>query len=238
MKKTWKGIKQIVSIKSQMNNVPTKIKKEQIEITDSDQIANAFNEYFANIGTGFADEIPKVDKSPFDYLTSRLTESFYISPVSTFEIEEEITRLHCNKSSDLELVLNVELQKVHIWLCSNKLSLNVNKSNFVIFHSSQKKQTSTVTLTINIEILQEEKCVKYLVIYIDSNLNWRNQVNYIKKKVNRSIGILSKIRYYVNINTLINLYYSLVHPFLIYGFIIYMTKLLQSDWLRGVQLFH
>ena len=99
MKKTWKGIKQIISIKSQMNNVPPKIKKEQIEITDSDQIANAFNEYFANIGTGFADEIPKVDKSPFDYLMSRLTESFYISPVSTFEIEEEITRLHCNKSS-------------------------------------------------------------------------------------------------------------------------------------------
>jgi hypothetical protein len=99
MKKTWKGIKQIISIKSQMNNVPTKIKKEQNEITDSDQIANAFNEYFANIGTGFADEIPKVDKSPFDYLPSHLTESFYISPVSTFEIEEEITRLHCNKSS-------------------------------------------------------------------------------------------------------------------------------------------
>ena len=66
------------------------------------------------------------------------------------------------KLSDLELVLNVELQKVHIWLCSNKLSLNVNKSNFVIFHSSQKKQTSTVTLTINSEILKEEKCVKYL----------------------------------------------------------------------------
>ena len=58
-------------------------------------------------------------------------------------------------------------------------------------------------------------------LYIDSNLNWRNQVNYIKKKVNRSIGILSKIRYYVNINTLINLYYSLVYPFLIYGLIVW-----------------
>jgi hypothetical protein len=43
--------------------------------------------------------------------------------------------------------------------------------------------------------------------------NWRNQVNYIKKKKYSSIGILSKMRYYVNINTLINLYYSLVYPF-------------------------
>jgi hypothetical protein len=97
----------------------------------------------------------------------------------------------------------------------------VDKSNFIIFHSSQKKQTSTVTLTINNEILKEEKCVKYLGIYIVSNLNWRNQVNYIKKKVNRSIGILSKIRYYVNINTLINLYYSVVYPFLICGLIVW-----------------
>ena len=51
--------------------------------------------------------------------------------------------------------------------------------------------------------------------------NWRNQVNYIKKKKYSSIGILSKMRYYVNINTLINLYYSLVYPFLIYGLIVW-----------------
>ena len=83
------------------------------------------------------------------------------------------------------------------------------------------KLASTVTLTINSKILKEEKCVKYLGLYIDSNLKWGNQVNYIKKKVNRSIGILSKIRYYVNTNTLINLYYSLVYPFLIYGLIVW-----------------
>ena len=63
--------------------------------------------------------------------------------------------------------------------------------------------------------------MKYLGIYIDSNLNWRNQVNYIKKKINLTIGILSKIRYYVNINALINLFYSLVYPFLIYGLIVW-----------------
>ena len=76
-------------------------------------------------------------------------------------------------------------------------------------------------LTINSKILKEEKCVKYLGLYIDSNLKWGNQVNYIKKKVNRSIGILSKICYYVNTNTLINLYYSLVYPFFIYGLIVW-----------------
>ena len=38
-----------------------------------------------------------------------------------------------------ENVITAELQKLYIWLTSNKLSLNIVKSNFVIFHSYQKK---------------------------------------------------------------------------------------------------
>ena len=35
--------------------------------------------------------------------------------------------------------INDELKNVSLWLCSNKLSLNIEKSNFVIFHPLQKK---------------------------------------------------------------------------------------------------
>ena len=52
---------------------------------------------------------------------------------------------------------------------------------------------------------------------INSHLNWKSQVNYISKKTKRSIGILSKLRHYVNLKTLANLYYSFIYPFLIYG---------------------
>ena len=54
---------------------------------------------------------------------------------------------------------------------------------------------------------------------IDSHLNWKShdQVCYISKKIKRNIGILSKIRHYVNLKTLTNPYYSLIYPFLIYG---------------------
>ena len=59
--------------------------------------------------------------------------------------------------------------------------------------------------------------IKYLGIMIDSHLNWKSWVNYISKKIKRNIGILSKLRHYVNLKTLTNLYYSLIYPFLIYG---------------------
>jgi hypothetical protein len=66
------------------------------------------------------------------------------------------------KLSDLELVLNVEFGRKSTYGCAPIVIFKLNKSNFVIFHSSQKKPTSNVTLTVNSEILKEEKCVKYL----------------------------------------------------------------------------
>ena len=43
----------------------------------------------------------------------------------------------------------VNLKKVHIWLSANKLSLNIEKSNFVMFHPVQKRIPKKVMLFIN-----------------------------------------------------------------------------------------
>ena len=59
---------------------------------------------------------------------------------------------------------------------------------------------------------------------IDSNLNWKSHISYVSKKIRRSVGILSKLRYYVNSNILINLYYALIYPFLIYGILAWYTR--------------
>ena len=39
----------------------------------------------------------------------------------------------------LQKIMNRKLKKVRKWLDANQLGLNVDKSNFVIFHSPQKK---------------------------------------------------------------------------------------------------
>ena len=119
--------------------------------------------------------------------------------------------------SELETTVNNELQEVFSWLCANKLSLNIEKSNYVIFRPPQKSVNYSINLKINNQTLMHENSIKYLGIMIDSHLNWKSQVCYISKKIKRNIGILSKIRHYVNLKTLTNLYYSLTYPFLIYG---------------------
>ena len=99
--------------------------------------------------------------------------------------------------------------------------MNNKKSNYVIFHPTQKKILCNPILEINGKHLKREFSIKYLGIFIDSYLNWKSQVTYIVKKINRSIGIISKLRYYLNRNTLIILYNALIYPFLIYGIIIW-----------------
>ena len=108
----------------------------------------------------------------------------------------------------LQSNINSELSNIHNWLCANRLSLNVEKSNFVVFHPPQRKLPFNLGLTLNNIPLQQEKCIKYLGIFIYSNLSWKPQVDNIAKKIKRSVGVLSKLRYYVNINILTNIYYE------------------------------
>ena len=62
--------------------------------------------------------------------------------------------------------------------------------------------------------IQEVSTVKYLGVTFDSNLTWKNHVNELCLKLSKTVGIFSKLRYYVNVDILIMLYYSLIYPFL------------------------
>ena len=64
-------------------------------VNDSKKIADAFGDYFANVGENRAKEIPKVDKSPLDYYIHNYSpsNSFYLSPTTSAEIETMITAL-------------------------------------------------------------------------------------------------------------------------------------------------
>ncbi len=121
----------------------------------------------------------------------------------------------------LEELINCNLIKVQSWLSANRLCLNIDKTNYVIFHTPQKLITHNLKLHINCVDIKQASFVKYLGIHIDSHLNWKTQINNILKKIQRSIGILSKLRYYVTSKILLQLYYCLIYPFLTYGIVVW-----------------
>lgn len=95
----WCGIKQIISLKSNNKFSPSKIELNHNVYTGSKTIANAFNEYFAGIGSKLAQSIPSVNRTPCSFLPARLQNSFYLNPVTSYEIENEILNLNCTKST-------------------------------------------------------------------------------------------------------------------------------------------
>ena len=59
--------------------------------------------------------------------------------------------------------------------------------------------------------------IRYLGILIDSNLSWKFHMDYICQKVNKTIGIISKLRHFVPLHVLLTLYRSLILPYISYG---------------------
>ena len=132
-----------------------------------------------------------------------------------FHIFADDTNLFYSHKSQLALESEINNNLYHIsnWLAANKLSLNIEKTNFIIFHPHQKKTNYPIKLYINDKSIKREMCIKYLGIFIDTHLNWKSQILHISKKIKRCVGTLSKLRYYVNTATLIMLYYSLIYSF-------------------------
>ncbi len=62
---------------------------------------------------------------------------------------------------------------------------------------------------------------KLLGIHIDSNLTWKDQYNYICKKISQKIGILKRIRDYVKIYILKMIDNSILLPHIHYGCVIW-----------------
>ena len=92
----------------------------------------------------------------------------------TFIYSQMILIFFCKHKtiSELKESIKNELSNAQTWLYANRLSLNIDKSSYIIpvFHRSQKNvQSVNLCLRINDKQLLREYCIKYL----DSNLSWK-----------------------------------------------------------------
>ena len=55
---------------------------------------------------------------------------------------------------------------------ANKLSVNIKKTDYIVFKSKQKRINTDLSLSFNDQLLKKEHVVKFLGVYIDENLSW------------------------------------------------------------------
>ncbi len=146
------------------------------------------------------------------------------SNVFKFVIYADDTNLNTNleiiaqSSSVLETnnILNTELAHVSDWLKCNMLSLNVQKSKYMIFHKPQKK-VPLLHLIMNDTVIEQVPNFDFLGLMLNENLNWKNHIDKIANKISRSIGILNRQKYFLPLQSRLHIYSSLILSHINFG---------------------
>ena len=112
--------------------------------------------------------------------------------------------------------MNIEMKSITEWLIINRLSLNIDKSHFMIFRTRNKSIVVNNDLIINGVQISQVKKTKFLGVHIDSTLSWRDHINYIKGKIARSLGAMVKARKVFHQETLRTLYHTFLYPYFTY----------------------
>ena len=117
-------------------------------------------------------------------------------------------------------IMNVELENISTWFKSNKLSLNVDKTKWFLFHPLSKRQFLPQTLpNLLIEdiYIKREHVTKFLSVFINENLYWKQHIEILSSKISKSIGILYKSRNVLSKQCLNQLYFSFIHSYVNYA---------------------
>ena len=115
--------------------------------------------------------------------------------------------------------VNMDLGLLFDWLCANRLSLNVGKTEFVIFRPTRSKRLDRITLKINRCKIFESNKIKYLGMILDSNLNWQHHIFELNKKLFRGVGMIYKIKNLSDASVLKSIYFSLFQSHATYGLV-------------------
>ena len=114
---------------------------------------------------------------------------------------------------------NVELEIVLTWFKSSKLSLNVGKTKCFSLHPLSKREILPQTLP---KLLMEkthvnrEPVTKFLDVFINENLSWKDHIHIVSSRMSKSIGILSKSRDVLSKESYKQLYFLFIHNYINY----------------------
>lgn len=107
--------------------------------------------------------------------------------------------------------LNADLEEVSMWLKSNKMMLNINKTKAMII-TKKNKNVFHPDVTIDGNSIEIVDSFKYLGFIIDHNLNWKENTEFVVKKVTKKINFLNRIKRKLPFNLRVSLYHSIIAP--------------------------
>ena len=117
--------------------------------------------------------------------------------------------------------INDKFIKINERFPANKLSLNVGKTKFSLFHESGKKYSIPSHLPvfkINNHDTERVNTMKFLGVLLDDNLSsWKEHIKYHENKIAKNIGLMYRAKPFFDKESLLALFYSYIHSYLNYA---------------------
>ena len=111
----------------------------------------------------------------------------------------------------LRKLVEEELSNLISWFKANTLSLNVSKTNVIIFSKTDPINYKDLVLNVDGIIIKPVKSTKFLGINIDKQLNWRDHTHFVKNKLSSGLYLLNSAKHLLTSEHLKSLYYTLLH---------------------------
>ena len=118
-----------------------------------------------------------------------------------------------NNLDDLYNKINHDLYTVADWFRANKLTLNISKTNYVIFTKSAQERIKNKSIQLGHDTINKVTHVKFRGIIIDEMLDWHRHIDHCKNKISSGLYAINTAKNIMPAKQLKTLYYSLIHPY-------------------------
>ena len=110
-------------------------------------------------------------------------------------------------------------------MSSNKLSLNVKKTKFMVFHTPQRKVNYPTLKLNNVNIIERVSQFNFLGVILALSLKWEKHVAHVSLKNSRVIGVLYRLKHVFPREVLLTLYNALILPHLSYCILVWDSRI-------------
>ena len=101
------------------------------------------------------------------------------------------------------------------WCCANRLSINISKTNMMLF-SNILTPLDIADVFMNNKKIEYASSTRFLGVIIDDKLKFNLHINAITKKISKNIGVLYKLKQYLPCETLLSVYRSIIEVYINY----------------------